>query len=269
MNSQTAVARQTALAAPPPWFTALGGRVRDQYGRHKRKLRVSLTDRCNLRCPYCMPETPQWLPREQLLSRDELRRLVSLFVTRLGITNLRLTGGEPLLRKDLEDCVAQLSILKSQGLERISLTTNGILLAARVRSLKDAGLDDLNVSLDALSDAGFARMSGGRGSPQAVMAGILAAHEAGLPVKINAVILRGGNEDEILPLARWALEHELPLRLIEFMPLDSGGQWNRERVVDAARMLDILGREFRIEALPESDDPARYYRLDGRGSLGI
>ncbi|MGH8461885.1 MAG: GTP 3',8-cyclase MoaA [Stenotrophobium sp.] len=256
------------LTAPGPWVE-LQGRVRDRQGRHKRKLRVSLTDRCNLRCPYCMPDTPQWLPRKQLLDRAELKRLITLFVTRLGITQLRLTGGEPLLRKDLEDCIADFSGLRTQGLERISLTTNGVLLARRARGLRAAGLDDINVSLDALDAAAFARMSGGHGDPAQVTAGVLAAREAGLPVKINMVVMRDFNEDEVLPLARWALDHAVPLRLIEFMPLDSGGRWNRERVVPAADMLKILGAAFEVEALPENDDPARYYRLDGRGMLGI
>jgi cyclic pyranopterin phosphate synthase len=243
--------------------------VVDQHGRHKRKLRVSLTDRCNLRCVYCMPETPQWLPRERILSRAELQRIVQLFVARMGITQLRLTGGEPLLRKDLEAVVEDLSWLREAGLERISLTSNGLLLAPRAKALRDAGLDDLNVSLDALDPAVFAQLSGGRGDPAQVIAGIHAAREAGLAVKVNAVVMRGINEHQILPLAHWALTHEITLRLIEFMPLDDGGQWHRGRVFPAADMLEMLGRSFRVQALPQGSDPARYYQLDGRGRIGI
>ena len=244
-------------------------KLEDRHGRRKRKLRVSLTDRCNFRCPYCMPETPAWLPREQLLTRPELRRLLTLFVRDLGITHLRFTGGEPLLRRDLAEIVAETGELRELGLQRISLTSNGLLLPRHAAALREAGLDDLNVSLDALDEAAFARLSGGRASASQVCAGIEAARAAGLPVKVNAVILRGYNEQEVLPLARWARRENLPLRLIEFMPLDGGGRWNRERVVGEAEMLEALRAEFQITPQPETDDPARYYLLDGSYPLGV
>ena len=239
----------------------------DQHGRTKRKLRVSLTDRCNFRCSYCLPEKPLWLPKKELLTDAERFRLLRLFVTTLGITELRLTGGEPLIRPDLEARAAELTQLRDAGLQRIALTSNGQGLARRAKAIKAAGVDDINVSLDAISPEGFARLTGGRGDPASVQAGILAAQEAGLKPKINAVILRGENEDEIVPLARWVFAHGLPLRLIEFMPLDDGGRWSRDKVVSEAEMLATLSREFRHlhPEADDSDDPARYYRL-GDGS---
>ncbi len=243
--------------------------LQDRHGRRKRKLRVSLTDRCNLRCPYCMPEHPDWLPREQLLSNEEWLRLLGLFVGELGIAQLRLTGGEPLLKPDLAAFIASLVSLRSRGLERISLTTNGLLLASRAQALRDAGLDDLNVSLDTLDEAHFARLSGGRGHVRDVQAGILAARAAGLSVKLNAVIIRGYNESDILPLTRWAVAEDLPLRFIEFMPLDGRGAWSQDRVVNEAEILEVLGRDFHVETLMRSTDPASYYRLDGRHRIGV
>lgn len=244
-------------------------RLQDQHGRSKRKLRVSLTDRCNLRCPYCMPDHPHWLPKADILRREELIRLLTLFVSDGGIRELRLTGGEPLLRRDLVDIVRACGALRALGLERISLTTNGLLLPQHAQALAAAGLDDLNISLDALTPAVFARLSGGHGSPQQVLDGIHAARAAGLPVKINSVILRGYNEQEVLPLLRWACAEDVALRFIEFMPLDGRGEWSKERVVSEAEMLAPLREEFHLEAQSETDEPARYYRVNGRYSLGI
>jgi cyclic pyranopterin phosphate synthase len=258
-----------AAGLPPVARAGVEGVVADRLGRRKRKLRVSLTDRCNLRCPYCMPDHPQWLPKDQILRREELMRLLGLFVTRLGIRELRLTGGEPLLRKDLDEIIRACGELRVHGLERIALTSNGILLALRAAALARAGLDDINISLDALDEAVFARMSGGHGSAAEVMAGILAACDAGLPVKINTVVMRGYNESEILPLLRWARAQQVPLRLIEFMPLDSGGVWNAERVVPETEMLVPLRDEFALEPLPVTDEPARYYRVNGDYTLGV
>jgi cyclic pyranopterin phosphate synthase len=252
-----------AMAAAP---------LSDRFGRTKRKLRVSLTDRCNFRCPYCMPENPGFLPRPERLSRTELQRLLHLFVTTLGVQSLRLTGGEPLLRRDLEAVVEECGALRPLGLERISLTTNASLLARRAAGLRQAGLDDLNISLDALDAAIFARLSGGR-DVRPVLAGIAAARDSGLRLKLNAVVVRGINESEILPLARWALREALPLRFIEFMPLDGRGEWSRDKVVTQAQILERLRGEFEIEALPRSNDPAAYYRLRsnsvGSADIGV
>lgn len=241
----------------------------DRMGRAKRKLRVSLTDRCNFRCGYCMPDHPQWLPRADILSFEELHRLLRLFVAELGIQELRLTGGEPLLRRDVADFLAQLNSLREAGLARIAMTSNGVLLPRYAQALADAGLDDINISLDAICPEVFARMTGGKGSPAQVMAGIDAALAAGLPVKLNAVVIRGFNESEILPLLRWAGERSLPLRFIEFMPLEGGGLWSDERVVSEAEILKVISAEHRIKRLPRDASPATMYRVDGRYSLGI
>lgn len=242
--------------------------VVDRHGRRKRKLRVSLTDRCNFRCPYCMPEQPDYMPRSDRLTRAELQRLLGLFVRELGITELRLTGGEPLLRRDLEGIIADCQALRDYGLQRISLTSNGALLARRAEALKSAGLDDLNISLDALTPATFARLSGGR-AVAPVLEGIRAARDAGLPTKLNAVVVRDVNVDEILPLARFAIAERVPLRYIEFMPLDGRGEWSRERVVPEAEILAELQREFAIVAEPRGNAPATSYRIGDGEQLGI
>lgn len=242
--------------------------LQDSRGRIKRKLRLSLTDRCNFRCPYCMPEKPVWLPKDSLLTRAELSRLLKIFVADFGITHLRLTGGEPLLRRDLEELISESSALREQGLQRVSLTTNGYLLAARAQALQSAGLDDLNVSLDALTPAVFATLSGGR-KVAPVLEGIEAAATIGLPVKLNTVVMRGTNEQEVLPLARWAMARRLPLRLIEFMPLDGRGSWSRERVFSEREIVEQLSQSFSVTTLPRSSDPATYYLLDGHYPLGI
>jgi GTP 3',8-cyclase len=239
----------------------------DARGRSKRKLRLSLTDRCNLRCVYCMPEHPQWLPRDALLTADELQRLAGVFVTQLGIDEVRLTGGEPLLRADVVDITARLDRLRGAGLGRIAMTSNGARLDRHARALHAAGLDDLNISLDAVTPQGFARLTGGELAP--VLRGIDAARAAGLPVKINSVILRGHNEDEVLPLVRWAVAENLSLRFIEFMPLDGRGYWNVERVVREDEILAQLAPHYAVASEPATDDPAHYYRLDGRYALGM
>ena len=254
-------------SAAMPLTALLNGPLRDRYARVKRKLRVSLTDRCNFRCPYCMPDSPDFLDRAERLSRAELQRLLRLFIGELGVTRLRLTGGEPLLRRDLESVIAECGELRALGLERISLSTNAALLARRAAGLKAAGLDDLNISLDALTPATFAKLSGNR-EVQPVLDGITAARDAGLPLKLNAVIVRGINEDEILPLTRWAMRQKLPLRFIEFMPLDGRGEWSRQRVVSEAEILQGLRAEFDVAALPRGNDPASYYSLHGADLAG-
>jgi cyclic pyranopterin phosphate synthase len=250
-----------------PLAELLGGPLKDRFGRVKRKLRVSLTDRCNFRCPYCMPDSPEFIERAERLTRRELQGLLRLFVRELGVTHLRLTGGEPLLRRDLEAVVAECGELRALGLERISLTTNAALLARRAAGLKAAGLDDLNISLDALTPDTFAKLSGNR-EVQPVLDGIAAARDAGLPLKLNAVVVRGVNEDEILPLARWAMAQGLPLRFIEFMPLDGRHEWSKDRVVSEAEILERLREEFGVEALPRGNDPAAYYQVISGGGGG-
>lgn len=243
------------------------GTLRDARGRHKRKLRVSLTDRCNLQCLYCMPEHPKWLPKAQILRRDELVRLVRLFVTELGIREIRLTGGEPLLRRDVVEIVSELNQLRGLGLERIAMTSNAVRLAPVAAALKTAGLDDLNVSIDSITPERFNAMTRGQVAP--VLEGLAAAREAGIGLKLNSVVIRGYNEDEVLPLVRWAYAEQLSLRFIEFMPLDGRGLWTREKVVTEADILEQVGREFRIERLPRTAEPAEYFRLNETFRLGV
>jgi cyclic pyranopterin phosphate synthase len=240
----------------------------DRFGRTMKKLRVSLTDRCNYRCAYCMPECPTWGSKDQILSLEELRQLVGVFVTRFGIEQLRLTGGEPLLRRGASRLVAALGELRAAGLRRISLSTNGALLARYARDLADSGLDDVNVSLDSLSPERFHAITGG-GNVHDVFRGIDAARQAGLPVKINAVVMRGSNDAEVLPLATWAYRSKLPLRFIEFMPLDSRGLWSPDKVFAEREMIAVLSREFEVTALPRTSEPAAYYLLNGSFRLGV
>src|SRR5690606_38129118 len=243
------------------------GPLLDRFGRTKHKLRISITDRCNMRCHYCMPEDPEWLPRDQILSFEELHRLAALFVRELGIRNSRVTGGEPLLRKGVTDFIAALKALRDDGLERVSLTSNAVLLDRHATALKAAGLDDVNISIDAMDPELFQRMT--KGNLEQVLRGILAARDAGIPVKLNAVVIRGDNEQEILPLTDWASRHELPLRFIEFMPLDGRGGWRPERVVPEAEIIDRLRTRYSVEPLPRTREPATYYQLDGGYRIGI
>jgi len=244
------------------------GAARDRFGRVKRKLRLSLTDRCNFRCPYCMPVEPDFMAKSQQLTRPELRRLLRLFVADLGIAQLRLTGGEPLLRRDLEAIIAECGSLRALGLQRISLTSNGALLADRAAGLKAAGLDDLNVSLDGLSPETFAALSGGR-AVQPVLDGIEAATRAGLPLKLNAVMVRGVNDHELPMLVQWAMARRLPLRFIEFMPLDGRGGWSKARVVSEAEIIDALSARHTVTRLERNHDPATGYLLDGHYPIGV
>lgn len=255
------------MNAPLPILAAEQRPLRDARGRTKRKLRVSLTDRCNLQCLYCMPEHPKWLPREQILRRDELVRLVRLFVAELGVRELRLTGGEPLLRRDVVEIVEALDALRPLGLERIAMTSNAVRLAPLAADLRRAGLDDLNISIDSITPERFRSMT--RGDVAPVLAGIEAARRAGIAVKLNSVAIRGYNEDEILPLVRWAFAEGLPLRFIEFMPLDGRGFWTREKVIDQVEILDRVREAFSVEPLPRTAEPADYVLLDGRFRLGV
>ncbi len=242
--------------------------IADRFGRTKKKLRLSLTDRCNFRCVYCMPEHPLWRSRNDLLSFEELFRLAKLFVGRFGIEQIRLTGGEPLARREVAQFVAMLARLKSCGLERISLSTNGVLLARHAAALAQAGLDDVNVSLDSLDAPRFARMTGG-GDVRDVLNGIVGARLAGLGIKLNCVVIRGLNESDFVPLVWWGKSQQLPVRLIEFMPLDARGFWSTDKVVTEREMVAELGRHFEVNRLPRTREPATYYSLDGTYLVGI
>jgi cyclic pyranopterin phosphate synthase len=247
--------------------------LRDAYNRPIRDLRVSLTDRCNFRCFYCLPHgEPPIAPKEQMLSYEEIDYVCEIFVS-LGIEKLRLTGGEPMLRRDIETIIRKLSRLKTSGLQDLALTTNGYYLPDRAQSLKDAGLDRVTISLDSLKRDIFKRMTG-IDVLDKVLAGIAAAKKAGLePIKINAVIVRGHNEDEVADFAAFAREHDVKMRYIEFMPLDSGHEWSREDVVSGKEIRDRISERFplvRVEVARGSDTSSRYRFADGApGEIGI
>jgi GTP 3',8-cyclase len=226
------------------------GPLADRYGRIATDLRVSLTDRCNLRCTYCMPpEGLPWLPNQDVLTDAEVVRLLGLAVCRLGVTEVRFTGGEPLLRPGLVGIVAATAELRPRP--TISLTTNAIGLARLAAPLTEAGLDRINVSLDTLDPERFARLAYRRRLPD-VLDGLAAAAAAGLtPVKLNAVLVRGINDDEAASLLRYALEHGYELRFIEQMPLDAGHTWRRDQMVTAEEILAQLRSAYAL--LP---DPA-------------
>ena len=247
--------------------------LRDSYNRPIRDLRVSLTDRCNFRCFYCLPHgEPPIAPKEQMLSYEEIDYVCEIFVS-LGIEKLRLTGGEPMLRRDIETIIQKLSRLKSSGLQDLALTTNGYYLPERAQGLKDAGLDRVTISLDSLKRDVFKRMTGVDVLDK-VLAGIAAAKAAGLePIKINAVIVRGHNEDEVSDFAAFAREHDVKMRYIEFMPLDSGHEWAREDVVSGKEIRERINERFplvRVDVARGSDTSARYCFADGApGEIGI
>nr|WP_228122798.1 GTP 3',8-cyclase MoaA [Saccharothrix syringae] len=236
----------------------------DRFGRVATDLRVSLTDRCNLRCTYCMPaEGLDWLPKPDLLTDAELTRLIGIAVTRLGVTDVRFTGGEPLLRPGLEDVVAATAALEPRP--RISMTTNGLTLARRAAGLAAAGLDRVNVSLDTLDPKRFRELTR-RDRLGDVFTGLAAAREAGLePVKVNSVLMRGVNEDEAVPLLRFCLEHGYQLRFIEQMPLDPQHGWDRDGMVTAEEVLAALRTAFTL--VPEPGErggaPAERWLVDG------
>lgn len=236
----------------------------DRYGRTATDLRVSLTDRCNLRCTYCMPaDGLDWLPGPTMLTDGELVRLIGIAVGRLGVTNVRFTGGEPTLRKGLERIITETAALRPRP--RISMTTNGIGLPRRAAALAGAGLDRINVSLDTIDPRRFSRITR-RDRLGDVLDGLAAARAAGLePVKVNAVLLRGVNEDEAVPLLRFCLEHGYHLRFIEQMPLDPQHGWNRAQMVTAEEILAALRTEFDLTPSrePRGAAPAERWLVDG------
>lgn len=239
------------------------GPLVDTFGRVATDLRVSLTDRCNLRCTYCMPaEGLDWLPGEQLLQPDELSRLLRIAVTRLGITSVRFTGGEPLLARHLEEVVAAVAALQPRP--EISLTTNGLGLDRRAAALAEAGLDRVNVSLDTVDRAHFAAITR-RDRLDDVLAGLAAAKEAGFdPVKVNAVLDPTTGRADVVELLRFCLEHEYQLRVIEQMPLDAGHQWRRGDVLSADDVLAALRPHFRLrpDPAPRGSAPAELWLVD-------
>lgn len=239
------------------------GPLVDTYGRVATDLRVSLTDRCNLRCSYCMPaEGLNWLPGEQLLSADELARLMRLAVTRLGVTSVRFTGGEPLLARHLEEVVTAAAALRPRP--EISLTTNGVGLARRAAALAAAGLNRVNVSLDSVDRRHFAAITR-RDRLTDVLAGLAAANDAGLtPVKVNAVLDPATGREDVVGLLQFCLEHGYQLRVIEQMPLDAGHQWRRDAALSADDVLAALRPHFRLrpDPAPRGSAPAELWLVD-------
>lgn len=243
----------------------------DGYGRLHDNLRVSVTDRCNIRCFYCMPEKDvQFVPRAEILSFEEIERFVRIAAT-LGVTKVRITGGEPLVRRDLPVLVARLALI--EGIRDIALTTNGVLLAGQAEALRRAGLRRLNVHLDTLDRAKFEQITR-RDELGRVLEGLEAAQRAGFDsIKINAVAVKGLFESDIVPLAHFGREHGFQIRYIEFMPLDAQGLWDTARVLRMEEILRVLGETFgELAPVPDPDPraPALEYRFpDGRGTVGF
>jgi GTP 3',8-cyclase len=247
----------------------------DQLGRPVRDLRLSVTDRCNFRCIYCMPRDAfgpnhAFLARAEILTYEEFARLVSVFAD-LGVSKVRLTGGEPLLRKDLETLVS--AVAATPGIDDVALTTNGSLLATRAASLRAAGLDRVTVSLDSIDPAMFAAMADTRLSLTTVLEGIAAAAAAGLaPVKLNAVVRRGRNDDGIVDLVDFARTHGYVLRFIEYMDVGDTNNWVLDDVVPSAEVIARINAVFPVEPMPStrSGEVAKRWRyVDGGGEIGV
>ena len=258
----------------PAELQAPDGRLADRLGRQVRDLRISVTDRCNFRCVYCMPKSVfdkdyQFLPRQSLLSFEEITRLARLFASH-GVSKIRLTGGEPLLRRNLEELVAQLVALP--GME-VTLTTNGVLLPRKAPALKAAGLHRVTVSLDSLDDATFRAMNDMDVPVADVLAGIDAAAAAGLgPIKINMVVKRGLNDQEIIPMARRFRGSGHILRFIEFMDVGSSNGWRMDDVVPSAEIVRRIHEVFPLEQLDPNytgEVAERWRYADGSGEIGV
>ena len=246
----------------------------DKHGRTVRDLRISVTDRCNFRCTYCMPEEGlKWLDKAEVLSFEEIVRVSRVLVERFGINSLRLTGGEPTVRAHLPRLIEQLATLRLEDGTKpnIALTTNGATLRNIAGELRAAGLDRINVSLDSLRADRFLAMTR-RDELDNVLAGIAEASKAGFDiVKVNTVVERGANDDEILDMARYGRDNGLQVRFIEFMPLDASNIWERNKVVTQEEIVSVISAEFPIEIVPSRGAaPADRWRyLDGKGTVGV
>jgi cyclic pyranopterin phosphate synthase len=247
-------------------------RLVDRYGRVARKLRISVTDRCNMQCVYCMPKgNDKWFEDRDVLTFPQIIRLGQVFAG-LGIEKIRITGGEPTLRKDIERLVGGLS--KISRIKSVSMTTNGLLLSSKVNQLKDAGLGGVNISLDTFKPDRFKAMTG-LPHLDRVKRSIDAALDAGLEVKINTVVIRGWNDDEVVDFAKFALDTGITVRFIEFMPLDGSEIWSPDLVFSKREMIakieESLGRLEPSEAKSKDATyaPARLYSIEGRGTVGF
>ncbi|WP_010647585.1 GTP 3',8-cyclase MoaA [Oceanobacillus massiliensis] len=248
--------------------------ITDKLGRPLRDLRISVIDRCNFRCTYCMPREIfgrdfAFLPKDQLLSFEEIERLAVIFVG-LGVKKIRLTGGEPLLRRDISTLIEKLTAI--DGLEDIALTTNGMMLGNMAKKLKDAGLKRVNVSLDALDDTVFKTINDSNTGPARILNSIDKAKEAGLGVKVNMVVKKGMNVQEIIPMAAYFKEKEIPLRFIEFMDVGQTNGWNYQKVITKGEILQLLNQHYRLEPIDPSyrGEVARRYRYaDENAEIGF
>ncbi len=253
-------------SSPPP----AEGPLVDAFGRIADDLRISVTDRCNFRCTYCMPaEGLEWLPKDEIMTFEELARLLRLFVERLGIRSVKVTGGEPTVRADLPELIRMFR----QVAPRIdlSMTTNGVLLDRLAAPLAEAGLDRVTVSLDSLLRHRFEEMTR-RDALDRVLDGIRAAEAAGLlPIKINCVVIGGTNEDEVVELARWSRQRGHTVRFIEYMPLDAQREWERAKVVPSARIVEAVNAVYPLVSESPDAEPATSYRFaDGTpGGIGV
>ena len=241
--------------------------ITDQFGRPIQDLRISVTDRCNFRCTYCMPKEIfgrdyQFMPKNQLLSFEEIERLAKIFV-QLGVNKIRLTGGEPLLRRDMPVLIEKLVAIK--GLEDIGLTTNASLLEYLAPQLKNAGLKRVNVSLDALDNELFQSINDRSVSTERVLKGIEKAKEVGLGVKVNMVVKKGMNDHEMIPMAKYFKEKEMTLRYIEFMDVGESNEWDFSKVVTKKEMFEQLSKQFDLEPVDRSylGEVAKRYRYAG------
>lgn len=242
----------------------------DTYKRPVRDLRISVTDRCNFRCAYCMPlDKYEWIDKKEILTFEEIARLATLFVS-LGVEKIRLTGGEPLVRQNLDRLVGKLSAI--QGLKDLCLTTNGALLADNVQLLKAAGLRRINVSLDSLDRDKFRQITK-RGDLNNVLEGIFAAKSHGLhPIKLNAVIERGVNDDDILPLVEFSREHGFAMRFIEYMDVGNANNWTSEKLVPKKEMIAKIHSRYPLKEIGRAQGSAPsvdYEFVDGRGDIGV
>lgn len=249
--------------------------ITDKLQRPLRDLRISVTDRCNFRCPYCMPaeifgERFQFLSKAHLLTFEEITRIARIMV-RLGVVKLRLTGGEPLLRQEIEELVAQLAAIN--GVEDLAMTTNGYLLPTKAATLRDAGLQRLTVSLDSLNDDVFRQMNGNRAGVQHVLDGIAAAEAAGFhPIKINCVVQRGVNDHTIVDLARYFKDQGHIVRFIEYMDVGTMNDWRLEHVVPAKDIVAMIDAEMPLEPIERNyrgEVAMRYRYQDGSGEIGL
>jgi cyclic pyranopterin phosphate synthase len=239
----------------------------DTFGRVHKDLRISVTDRCNFRCTYCMPEEGlEWLSRDEILTFEEIERLARVMVEQFGVNSIRLTGGEPLVRANLDELVRLLAALDTD----VAMTTNGSTLRRHAQGLKDAGLKRINISLDSLDRERFLELTR-RDELDTVLDGIQAAVEAGFdPVKINCVVMRGINDDEIVDFARFGRDNGVRVRFIEWMPLDADQSWSNDRVMSQQEIVDQINEVFPLEPVQRGHEPAQRFRyLDGQGQVGV